>query len=98
MIIRIVKMEFKPEEVETFQALFQQHKHLIRSFPGVERLELLQDTTHKNIFFTYSWWRSPDDLENYRQSGLFQTVWKQTKVLFNAKPQAWSLTQVDIQS
>ena len=93
MIIRIVKMEFSPEKVQEFLTLFNTHKELIRNFRGVMRLELLQDTGNPNIFFTYSWWKSSDDLEAYRHSELFKTVWSQTKVLFAAKPEAWSLTR-----
>ena len=33
------------------------------------------------------------DLENYRNSALFKNVWAKTKVLFNDKPQAWSVNK-----
>lgn len=93
MIIRIVKMEFKSDEVPTFLNLFNEHKQLIRNFNGVKRLELLRDIDNPHIFFTYSWWNSSEDLENYRQSELFKKIWSQTKVLFSVKPKAWSLLQ-----
>jgi hypothetical protein len=86
-------MEFKPDEVPAFLNLFNEHKQLIRNFNGVKRLELLRDIDNPHIFFTYSWWNSSEDLENYRQSELFKKIWSQTKVLFSAKPQAWSLLQ-----
>ncbi|HAD96922.1 MAG TPA: antibiotic biosynthesis monooxygenase [Cryomorphaceae bacterium] len=91
MIIRIVKMTFQPESVEAFLANFEKNKAAIRSFPGCNRLELLQEKGKGNVYFTYSWWEQETDLENYRQSELFRGVWQLTKTFFAAKPEAWSL-------
>lgn len=93
MIIRIVKMDFKDENIERFLEVFNSSKHLIRNFEGCSHLELLNDINNKNIFFTYSHWKQEQDLENYRNSELFKGVWAETKILFNAKAEAWSLHQ-----
>ena len=50
MIVRIVKMVFREEEVESFKQLFTERKSLIRNFEGCTHLELLQDKTNPNIF------------------------------------------------
>jgi len=92
MIKRIVKMEFAPEKTAEFQALFEENKAKIAAFPGCHGVELLQDVTHTHIFFTFSHWESENALNEYRMSPLFESVWKQTKALFNAKPMAWSTT------
>jgi quinol monooxygenase YgiN len=84
-------MEFKPEQVNDFLRIFNASKHHIRAFPGCLYLELLRDAEKENVFFTYSQWNTPQDLENYRLSELFQNTWAQTKVLFQAKPMAFSL-------
>ncbi|MDT8346706.1 MAG: antibiotic biosynthesis monooxygenase family protein [Flavobacteriaceae bacterium] len=98
MIIRIVKMEFEPTQVEAFKQLFDRHCASIRAFSGCEHLKLLQDIHKSNCFFTYSYWQDEKALERYRTSALFGSVWSQTKVLFNAKPEAWSTsTQVELQ-
>ena len=94
MITRIVRMEFRPEEVATFLAVFEESKALIRHFPGVNHLELHRDATLENVFFTYSIWDGPEALEAYRHSPLFKSVWARTKILFAGKPQAWSLNQL----
>lgn len=94
MLIRIVKMGFKPECIADFVAHFDAHSSLIRQSPGNKHLELWQDQNEPNIFFTYSFWDSPDDLENYRKSDLFQKVWAETKPMFCQKPEAWSVDQV----
>lgn len=91
MIIRIVKMDFKPEEVITFNNLFEAYKSQIRAREGCTHLHLLQDITVPTIFFTYSHWQTEADLNSYRNSALFEEVWAKTKVLFQAKPEAWSL-------
>lgn len=93
MIIRIVKMSFEPEKVDEFLELFNSSKHLIRNFKGCSHLELLNDLKYGTIFFTYSWWESETDLNNYRNSELFENVWSKTKILFSAKPEAWSVVQ-----
>ena len=96
MIIRIVKMTFAPEHVADFEELFEETKEQIRNFPGCMHLQLLNDVDNPNIFFTYSHWRSKEDLKNYRNSALFADVWPRTKVLFGGKPEAWSTTQKHI--
>jgi quinol monooxygenase YgiN len=95
MFTRIVKMSFKPSEIEKFLENFNASKQKIRNFEGCNRLELLRDKNNSNIFFTYSYWESEAHLENYRNSELFKTVWATTKKLFNNKPQAWSVDTVE---
>jgi heme-degrading monooxygenase HmoA len=94
MIIRIVKMLFKEEEVEAFKILFEERKLLIRNFDGCTRLELWQDITHPNVFFTYSWWETEAHLNAYRSSSFFDETWNLTKQKFAAKPEAWSVERL----
>lgn len=94
MLVRIVKMSFQPSKIEEFLANFDAKKQHIRNFEGCEFLELYRDKVNTNIFFTYSFWNSDADLENYRHSDLFKTVWAETKILFNGKPEAWSVDKV----
>ena len=91
MIKRIVKMEFRPEEVENFKHLFDSNKTKIRSFEGCTHLELWQDVNAPHIFMTYSFWHSEENLNAYRASELFKDVWSQTKIKFAQKPMAWSV-------
>lgn len=94
MIIRIVMMTFRPEEVDAFLKLFEERKELIRGFEGCRHLELWQDTNGNNVYFTYSHWDSEEALNKYRFSELFKDTWVKTKALFAGKPQAWSANQV----
>lgn len=91
MFVRIVKMSFQSEKIEEFLANFNTKKEFIRNSPGCQLLELYRDKNNSDIFFTYSYWDTEQDLENYRNSDLFKGVWAQTKVLFNDKPLAWSV-------
>ena len=79
MIVRQVKLTFQSLHVEDFLELFYSVEEKIKTFPGCQKLELLQDINNKNIFFTYSIWNSEADLELYRNSKLFESVWKKTK-------------------
>ena len=91
MITRIVKMNFRPEEVENFLTIFHQSKDKIRHMPGCKHLELWNSQSDASIYYTYSIWDSEDDLNNYRDSDLFQSVWQATKALFASKAEASSL-------
>ena len=91
MIIRIVKMEFDEQRIADFLKIFADSRDKIRSFPGCMHLQLLQDKTDACVFFTYSHWRGERDLDTYRNSDLFEVVWSDTKKLFRAAPEAWSL-------
>ncbi len=91
MIVRIVQMTFRPEEVAAFTALFEERKTTIRGFAGCTHLELWQDPKAQNIFFTYSNWESEAHLDHYRFSEFFKDTWARTKALFADKPQAWSV-------
>lgn len=87
-------MTFEPSKTEAFQAMFQRNKEKIRGFKGCEHLELYRDKNNKSIFFTYSYWKDEEALENYRVSSFFREVWSETKKLFSAKPEAWSVDRV----
>tara|TARA_Y100000385_G_scaffold290520_1_gene364038 strand:- start:4910 stop:5206 length:297 start_codon:yes stop_codon:yes gene_type:complete len=95
MIIRIVKLSFHAEYISDFKTIFEKNKQKIISQKGCNRLEMLQDINDANVIFTYSWWHSEDDLNNYRNSELFIDVWSKTKILFNKKPEAWSTKKIN---
>lgn len=94
MLIRIVKMSFREEKIPAFLENFEIMKEHIRNSPGNRFLELYQDKNNPCIFFTYSYWETENDLENYRKSVLFGEVWTFTKKLFNDKPEAWSVNKL----
>jgi len=94
MIIRIVKMHFREEEIPRFLEVFEQSKLQIRHFPGCTHLQLLKAEL-PGVLFTYSHWESPEALENYRNSELFKTTWVKTKRLFRHRAEAWSLKSLE---
>ena len=87
-------MSFAKENVDAFLENFNENKEKIRAVEGCEFLQLLKDKDNTNIFFSYSFWNRQEDLDNYRKSELFKSVWAKTKVLFNHKPEAWSVEKV----
>lgn len=89
-------MTFRPEAVEDFKAVFDSSKERIAAMPGCSHVELLQDVDNPCIFFTYSLWDGPEYLEAYRHSELFKGVWAKTKILFDAKPEAWSTETLSV--
>ncbi len=94
MFVRIVKLSFHQENIPAFLENFEVMKEKIRNAPGNRLLELYQDKDNPDLFFTYSYWDTVEDLENYRKSELFDGIWSFTKKLFNAKPEAWSVDKL----
>ncbi len=90
-ITRLVKMTFVPSKTEEFLALFNANKERIAGFEGCMSLELQRGVDDPNVFFTISRWRAAEDLEKYRASELFNSVWSRTRELFEAKAEAWTL-------
>ncbi|MGB5818864.1 MAG: antibiotic biosynthesis monooxygenase family protein [Saonia sp.] len=95
MLVRIVKLTFKKENIASFKQIFKETKHTIRNFEGCSFLELYQDKNNPTVFFTYSYWDTDNDLERYRNSDFFKQVWGKTKLLFAGKPEAWSLDSIE---
>lgn len=93
MLIRVVRMTFRPEEVDDFLLLFDETKERIRHFDGCTHLELLRDYNDPCIYNTYSKWEDEAALNKYRNSPLFAEVWKKTKAKFSDKPLAFSLKE-----
>lgn len=91
MIIRIVKLTFQEDKVESFLTYFETIKHLVNGFPGCQGMKLVQDIQQPTIIMTYSHWNSETDLNLYRDSHTFQEIWPTIKVWFSARPEAWSL-------
>ncbi len=95
MILRIVRMDFHPENLSHFHRLFDAHKSAIRQVEGCMHLELHADPDHPQVRYTYSHWQSQAALDAYRQSPLFGIIWPQTKRLFASKAQAFSLSPLE---
>lgn len=95
MLIRVVRMTFRPEAVEDFLENFRANKKSIRNFPGCHHLELWQDENDINIFITHSHWESEEALNQYRDSKLFKSIWSFTKALFSEKPRAFSSKKLE---
>lgn len=95
MLIRIVRMFFKEENVKDYFQILDETKEQIRNFDGCLKLEILQDLNQEHIITFYSYWRDKKALDNYRHSGFFMENWRKTKKLFSEKPMAFSCILLD---
>lgn len=89
-MVRIVKLTLKPEKLDAFIAHFDTVKNDINAFPGCKGMRLLEDKKNTGVVFTYSEWETEDDLENYRKSSLFASIWPTVKQWFAERAEAWS--------
>lgn len=92
-MLRIVKMHFKPTEIDNFIKLFNEVYPAISAFEGCNSVVLLKSIEDATIMFTYSNWHSPEALESYRNSELFSNTWRKIKALFANPAQAWSVEE-----
>ncbi len=92
-MIRIVKLTFKTEHIEEFLTHFESVKNDINNFPGCKGMKLLREQGSSNVFFTYSQWEENKDLDNYRRSELFGSIWPKVKLWFDKKAEAWSVEE-----
>jgi quinol monooxygenase YgiN len=95
MFTRIVKMRFKDDKVTDFVTHFNSVREKVRNQQGCRSLLLYQDKNDSNTFFTYSTWEDESDLERYRKSDFFNEIWQETKQLFDGKPMAWSVDEIN---
>jgi quinol monooxygenase YgiN len=91
MIVRIVRMHFREEEIEAFLQIFNANREAIRSFPGCTYMDLMRDLNSPSTLVTISHWNGPGDLEAYRTSPLFRSVWSRVRPLFARKPEAFTV-------
>ena len=94
MVIRIVKMTFLESNIDDFKEFVKTVENTIRNFEGCEHLDILQDLHNRNIFFSYSMWKSEEDLDNYRKSGFFNATWAKVRKWFGDRPRAWSVEKL----
>jgi quinol monooxygenase YgiN len=90
VLIRIVRLTFRPDAVDAFLEIFDASAAKIRAFPGCTHLALWQDETTPYILTTYSHWTDAGALDTYRGSALFKQTWARTKKLFADAPLAYS--------
>ena len=90
MLVRIVKLTFKEEELTEFYLEFETYKNNIASFPGCQGMKLLKGIDDPTVIMTYSHWDNKEALNRYRESDLFSGLWAKIKPMFGNKPEAWS--------
>lgn len=89
-IVRVVRLTFSEESIETFNELYLKHKESIASQPGCYSVDLVEDVSNPYVRATISKWRDEESLNRYRDSDLFGVVWPATKALFAKKPEVWT--------
>lgn len=87
-------MHFTVKGAEKFLPIFEANEEAIRNFPGCRYLELLRDVNNDLTYTTLSHWKDEESLEDYRKSDLFVSVWRNVKILFRERPQAFSLMSI----
>lgn len=94
MLLRTVRMTFRPDRLGDFLVMFDDVRPRIAAAPGCRHLELWQDARFPNVLTTFSRWDDAEALDAYRHSDLFRETWARTTPLFAAAPVAHSQTRL----
>lgn len=95
MIYRIVKLHFETNKIDSFLELFEDVVAKVNNQPGCIEMYMTQDLQNPAIFITHSKWETEHDLNKYRNSDLFKTIWPTIKPWFENKAEAWSMQLVN---
>ena len=90
MIVRLVRLKFKPEHIEEFLAFYEQSRETIRHQQGCLTLSMLRETNDEAAFCTWSTWRSGRDLQQYRRSEFFRDFWPRVRAMLREPAEAVS--------
>ena len=93
MLVRIVKMIFREDAIETFQQLFESRKELIRNFEGCNHLELWQDKTIRLYFLLTAFGKMKRHLTCIATLIFLMIPGYKPNNYLPAKPEAWSVNQ-----
>jgi quinol monooxygenase YgiN len=96
MLIRIVRMTFRPDAVPAFLEIFAAAQPKIVAQPGCRSVRLWRDSQTPHTLATYSIWESEEALNQYRRSELFGSVWPRTKALFESPAQTFSFEEAEL--
>ncbi|MBI4648104.1 MAG: antibiotic biosynthesis monooxygenase [Bacteroidia bacterium] len=94
MITRIVKVSVHDSKIDDFVSFMESVRDHMLAFNGCEHWEVLNDKTNKNIFFSYSIWKSEKELEAYKYSTLYKQIWSTCKQWFTKESQAWTVDNI----
>lgn len=95
MVLRLVRMRFQPDQVETFLRLYAANAAAIAGQPGCLGVQLVRQMDDPAAFATWSRWESTAALDAYRTGPFFVQFWPQVKALFRSPPEAVSFEEVD---
>ena len=95
MVIRIVSLKCKPEDIDAFRLFVRESSLRVRQSPGCLALQIVNDIADPTSFFTLSTWRDADALEAYRASPLFVKIWPRVKAFLCEA--AWASTCQEIE-
>lgn len=96
MLIRLVRMHFRPEAVDAFLALYATARPIITSQPGCFSVQLVRERDDSAAFATWSTWADAAALDAYRASAFFRGFWPQVRVLFRQPAEVVSYEIVEI--
>lgn len=96
MLIRLVRMRFRPDQAEEFLRLYAANRMTIAGQPGCLSVRLVREIDDPAAFATWSTWHDADALETYRTGAFFRGFWPQVKALFRAPAEAASFYEVEL--
>ena len=94
-MVRLVKLRFHASYADDFVRIFKEHRPKLLKQPGCQGVTLFRDQEDPSTFITLSNWRSKEDLEKYKLSSVFASIWKQVKPTFSRHAEVQNLKVID---
>ncbi len=95
MLMRLVRMYIRAEEVAAFLKLYKEARSIIIAQAGCRSVLLMQQIDDPTAFATWSVWDDATALDAYRTSDFFRRFWPEVRALFRAPAEAVSFEQVN---
>ncbi len=91
MILRLVGLPVNPERVIDLEDTFARAQPRIAALPNCHHVSLLRTgSDDEPDYLTLSIWTDREDLETYRRSDLFKSIWPPIRATLRAEP--WACT------
>lgn len=94
MILRVVKMEVDPNNLDPFKRFMSNLSEEKSKMDGCVHHDFFSDKNFVNVYYSYTIWENVSYLKKYKKTPLFIEVKKVLRGLCQSEPYAWTIENV----